>query len=300
MNNAPIAIFVYNRVEHLQKMIDMLEQNTLVTESDLYIFSDGGKNVKDIEAVNHVRQWIVQYKEKSKFRNVFVTEKEHNCGLANSIIGGVNQIFLNHDRVIVLEDDLLVAKSFLVYMNEALTFYEKEKKIWSISGYTPQLESLQNYNRDVYFIYRPYSWGWATWKDRWELVDWKLKNYYRERFDIKNQKQFMRGGNLMPSMLRAQMSGKIDSWYVRWAYEASKRNKYTVYPTKSLVRNIGLDGSGTHCSTDMHDKYDNELGYGETQYTFFMDKLDVKLAKEFREFHSLSIWKRIMLKLKRK
>ena len=152
----------------------------------------------------------------------------------------------------------------------------------------------------ILFSYRGCSWGWATWKDRWELVDWKLKNYYRERFDIKNQKQFMRGGNLMPSMLRAQMSGKIDSWYVRWAYEASKRNKYTVYPTKSLVRNIGLDGSGTHCSTDMHDKYDNELGYGETQYTFFMDKLDVKLAKEFREFHSLSIWKRIMLKLKRK
>lgn len=300
MNNAPIAVFVYNRVDHLQKMIDMLEENKLVTESDLYIFSDGGKNLEDNEAVNRVRRWIAQYKEKAKFRNVFVTEKEHNCGLANSIISGVDQIFLNHDRVIVLEDDLLVAKSFLTYMNDALTFYEKKKDIWSISGYTPRLENLQNYSRDVYFIYRPYSWGWATWKDRWKLVDWQVKNYNKEKFSIRIQRQFMRGGNLLPSMLRAQMNGKIDSWYVRWAYEASKRNKLTVYPAKSLVRNIGLDGSGTHCSTDMKSKYDNELGYPEVSYTFFVNTIDTKLEKEFKQFHSLSIWKRIMLKLKRK
>lgn len=294
---APVAIFVYNRVLHLQKMIEMLEENELVIESDLYIFSDGAKNEKDREAVIEVREWIDQYKEKSKFRSVYITLKDQNYGLANSIIDGVNRVFLTYDKIIVLEDDLLVAKSFLNYMNEALTYYEEKKEVWSISGYTPCLEGLEKYDKDIYFNYRPYSWGWATWKDRWELVDWKIKDYNKEKFDIRIQKQFMRGGNLMPSMLRAQMNGKIDSWYVRWAYEASKRNKLTVYPVKSLVKNIGLDGSGTHCDEDMQDKYESELENDVIKYTFFLDKVDKELEKEFKKFHSLSIWERIIDKI---
>lgn len=297
MSNAPVAIFVYNRINHLQKMMDSLEENELVTQSDLYIFSDGGKDAKDYESVNYVRQWIGQYKKKTKFRNVYVTERNYNWGLANSIIDGVSYIFSQHDKVIVLEDDLLVTKYFLMYMNDALAYYEENKRIWSISGYTPPLKKLQNYEKNVYFNYRPYSWGWATWKDRWQLVDWQVRNYNKEKYNFNIQRRFMRGGNLMPSMLRAQMSGKIDSWYVRWAYEASKRNKITVYPVSSLVKNIGLDGSGIHCSTDMKSKYDNELNCSDTQYSFSVETFDIGLEKEFKAFHSLSIGKRIWKKI---
>lgn len=299
MNRAPVAIFVYNRMDHLKKMMDLLEKNLLVTESELYIFSDGGKNEADTEKVKGVRQWIHEYEKKSQFKTVHIFEKEHNCGLANSIINGVSQIFEKHDRVIVLEDDLLVAKFFLKYMNEALDYYEKEKNIWSISGYTPNLEGLLTYEKDVYLNYRPYSWGWATWKNRWELVDWQVKNYKRERFNRNIRKKFMRGGNLMPSMLRAQMNGKVDSWYVRWAYEASKRDMLTVYPAKSLVQNIGLDGSGTHCDSKMSQKYNSILQDEDRNYNFTKDDVDIVLGKEFREFHSLTVWKRILLVLNR-
>lgn len=300
MSNAPIAIFVYNRISHLQKMLDGLEDNALVAQSDLYIFSDGGKDAEDDKAVKRVRQWINQYSAKTKFRNVIVVEREHNWGLAKSIIEGISYVFLHYDNIIVLEDDLLVSKSFLTYMNKALIFYENNKEIWSISGYTPPLKKLQSYDKDIYFNYRPYSWGWATWKDRWEFVDWQVKDYDREKFNINIQRQFMRGGNLMPSMLRAQMNGKIDSWYVRWAYEASKRNKLTVYPARSLVKNIGLDGSGTHCSVDMNKRYDNELNCSDVQYVFSMETLDKELETEFRRFHSLSLGRRILYKITRK
>lgn len=299
MNRAPVAIFVYNRMDHLKKMMDLLEKNSLVTESELYIFSDGGKNEADTEKVKAVRQWIHEYEKRSQFKTVHIFEKEHNCGLANSIINGVSQIFEKHNKVIVLEDDLLVAKSFLKYMNEALDYYEKEKNIWSISGYTPNLEGLLTYEKDVYLNYRPYSWGWATWKNRWELVDWRVKNYKRERFNRNIRKKFMRGGNLMPSMLRAQMNGKVDSWYVRWAYEASKRDMLTVYPAKSLVQNIGLDGSGTHCESDMQKKYGSELKDAKIQFVFFVNDIEEELIEEFKKFHSMSIWDRVFLLLKR-
>ncbi len=56
----------------------------------------------------------------------------------------------------------------------------------------------------------------------------------------------------MSNMLDAQMEGKIDSWAIRWCYTQSKKNMFTVYPVKSRVRNIGLDGSGTHSGITSH------------------------------------------------
>ena len=248
-NLAPIVLFVYGRPKHTQDMIEALAKNNLAKESDIYIFSDNAKKEKDIENVRKVRKYIDSIKQKKWFANIYIEKAEENKGLAKSVIDGVTKVINKYDKVIVLEDDLIPSKVFLEYMNKALDFYEKKENIWSISGYNIPIQIPKSYKFDVYLGYRGCSWGWATWKDRWNTVDWEVSDYKEFKNNYKKRKQMNRGGPDMAQMLDSQMQGLCDSWAIRWCYEQSKQNKYTIYPVKSLVINQGLDGTGTHSGT---------------------------------------------------
>lgn len=247
---APVVIFVYARPEHTKKMIESLSKNKLAKQSDVWIFSDYAKKESAIDKVNQVRKYIHGIKNEGYFKEVHIIEEQKNKGLANSVIEGVGKIIKEFDKVIVVEDDLILTENFLEYMNEALEFYKEDNRIWSISGYNVPMTIPKKYNKDIYLNYRGCSWGWATWKDRWDLVDWKVEDYKSFKRNIFKRKKFNRGGEDMALMLDSQVKGKIDSWAIRWCYEQSKRDMYTIYPVKSLVYNDGLDGSGTHSGTN--------------------------------------------------
>lgn len=248
---APVVLFVYNRLQHTQTLLSSLEKNPLCSQTDLFIFADAkGKHAKT-SAISEVHQFINNYKCTSAFRRVTTIISHEHKGLANSIIPGVSKVIKKYGKVIVLEDDLIVSEDFLLFMNEALDFFEKNKKIWSIAGYTPPLPSLKNYSHDLYLSYRASSWGWATWLNRWQTVDWKVKNYPFFKYSLIRQLHFNRGGNDLSIMLSQQMDGEIDSWAIRWCYAQSCQNKYTVYPAVTKIKNCGFDGTGTHCKKNI-------------------------------------------------
>jgi len=245
---APIVLFVYNRVEYVNRLIDSLSKNSLCKESDLIIFADGNKNEGDYERVQKVRAYINDIPKKDIFKNVTIYEKEENSGLAKSIIYGVSTVFEKYEKVIVLEDDLIVSKNFLDFMNQALDYYKDEKKVWSVSGFSRNIEYLTHIEEDMYFAVRAQSWSWGTWKDRWELVDWEVRDYNRFKRDFAQRKAFNDGGNDMASMLDRQQSGTINSWAIRFCYNQFKQKAFTVQPTMTLVQNSGQDSSGTNCT----------------------------------------------------
>ena len=165
---APVCLFTYNRLEETRKTLEALSANYLAKESDLIVFSDGAKSDDDVEKVEAVRAYL---KTLSGFKSINISEAGSNNGLASSIISGVTEVLKDRKKVIVLEDDLISAPNFLDFMNQALDFYKDEQEIFSISGYTMDLDSLSKHNKDYYLNYRASSWGWATWDDRWKEID---------------------------------------------------------------------------------------------------------------------------------
>lgn len=247
---APIILMTYARPEHTQKTLDALAGNLLAKESDLYIFCDGPKNARAVEKNQQVQEIIQREATAGRFANVHVTVSQENRGLARSIISGATQIIDTFGRCILLEDDLVTSPCFLTYMNDCLDFYESDPRIWSISGFSFPLKALKKYPYDVYLSYRASSHGWATWKDRWDTIDWEVKDFPELERSFAKRRHFNRGGNDLFRMLRHQMRGERDSWAIRFCYAQSKQNRYAVYPSVSLVHNIGFDGSGTHCADD--------------------------------------------------
>lgn len=290
---APVILFVYNRTTCTKQTLEALEENELAEESELYIFSDGPKYQEDVPKVAEVRDYIEEYRGQSVFKKVTVVKAGKNKGLAASVIGGVTEVIGKHGRVIVLEDDCITTKDFLRYMNGALAFYEENSQIWSVSGYSFSLPSLQDYTKDIYLLYRGSSWGWGTWKDRWETVDWDVSDYRSFRFSIRKRKKFARGGNDLSSMLKAQMHGKIDSWAIRWCYAQSMQDKLTVYPVVSHLCNIGFDETGVHCLSEQKSKYQTPLSEGNHAYQFEDAAIDKTLMKEANAIWRLSLYSRI-------
>ena len=171
---SPICLFTYNRLDETRQTVEALKRNFLAPLSCLYIFSDGPKDETITQKVNEVRQYI---KTIGGFKAIKIFESPVNRGLAKSIIDGVTQIIEKYGRVIVLEDDLITSPNFLDFMNYALEFYQNKERVLSISGYSFSINYPNDYKYDVAIGFRASSWGWATWKDRWNKIDWRVNDY---------------------------------------------------------------------------------------------------------------------------
>lgn len=281
---APIVIFTYKRLDTLQHTIDTLKQCDLIDESEVIIFSDGPKGEHDFEQVATIRQYL---KQLTCFKSITLHFSETNKALANSIIDGVTAVINKNGKVIVLEDDLQLSKNFLVYMNQALEKYENVADVFSISGYNIPIKLPYQYKYDVYFTPRASSWGWATWIDRWEEIDWKVSDYTDFRTNKKMVKEFNNGGSDLAGMLKRQMEGKINSWAIRWCYHQFKVKKFTAYPVISKIQNIGFSDQATN--SNVYNRYKTNLDNSNKRNFIFPDKVELQpyLQNQFRKFYSI-------------
>lgn len=280
----PIALFTYKRVDTLTKTITALLQNYLASQTELYIYSDGPKDDIDVSKVNEVRNYI---KKINGFKNIIIKENKENLGLANSVIYGVTEVINRHGKVIVVEDDLITSPNFLDFMNQSLSFYQNDKEIISISGFTLDLPSLPIKN-DNYFGYRASSWGWGTWKSQWDKIDWGVSDYKQFINSIALQRKFNRGGSDMTKMLKFHHQGRIDSWAIRFCFHQFKYDMKTVFPSVSKVQNIGFSKEASH-TTNVSKRFNTVLDDGKKRIFHFkqFEKMDEQLVKQFRDKFSI-------------
>ena len=239
---APILLFVYNRPEHLKQLIASLQANAEAAQSMLFIYTDAARNKADEEQVNKVREVI---RHIDGFASIEVVERTTNWGLARNIIGGVTEQIRRYGRVIVLEDDLVVAPYFLRFMNDALEAYKDEPQV----GHIQACDFTQDASLpDTFLIKFTGSWGWATWERAWQhfnpdgqaLLNELENRRLTRRFDFNGNYRFTR-------MLRRQVQGKNNSWAIRWNASLFLKDILSLNVGRSLVQNNGFDGSGTHC-----------------------------------------------------
>lgn len=249
---APIILFAFNRPDALKNIIDSLLKNEEAVNSDLYVFVDGPRFNKlgEEEKVKKVQEYV---KSIEGFKSLHYTFSEKNKGLGNSIIAGVSQVINQYGRVIVLEDDLVCSKNFLSFMNQGLDLYETESQIYSVCAYTDKVKVPKTYNYDAYVCTRSGSWGWGTWKNRWENIDWDLKDWKTVRSHRRKFNQW--GGSDCFKMLNDWRIGKNKSWAIRFCYNQYLNDKLSIFPIISKVGNFGFDGSGTNCKKWTRNKF---------------------------------------------
>ena len=255
---APVALFVYNRPDHTRQTLEALARNRGAETTTLYVFSDGPKpnaSAEERQRIAVTRQLVCS---QPWVRNIILVESDANRGLADSIVAGVQRVLAEHGRVIVLEDDIVTSPGFLEFMNRGLELYADDEKVMHLSGYMYPLDLP---TRGTAFLRILSCWGWATWARAWRHYEADVEAHLKRfnspdrirKFNIEGHADFHR-------QLLDNRSGRIRSWAVRWYASWLAEGGLTLFPTQSLVRNIGHDGSGIHCDAD--NRFDTELSDG--------------------------------------
>lgn len=281
---APVVLFCYKRLDLLRQTIEALQQNYLANESELFIYSDGPKKDEDISEITGVRQYL---KTIAGFKKIVLKEATKNKGLAASIIEGVTEIINKYDSIIVLEDDLVTSRNFLTYMNKGLEYFRDNPRIFSITGFSIPMKGLNE--NSIYFTQRSGSCGWGTWKDRWNLIDWEVKDYAELMRSRPARKAFNRMGSDMTGLLIKQKLGKINSWAIRWCYHQFKYDLYSVHPVVSKIKNIGYSSPDATHTKEKFNRFETRLDTSNTTSIDFdiAVTLEKKVIRQFVRPYSI-------------
>lgn len=279
---APVLIVTYDRLEHLKKTITSLQSNIYAEQTDLFIASDYQRSDSEAKKVAAVRGYL---KNIDGFKSVTVFAREKNLGVVDNSNLAVQFIFDKFDRFIIMNDDLVTAPGFLKFINEAFGRYGGNERVFSITGYCPPIQIPSTYQYDAFFLGRMSAWGCSMTKDRYDSV----REITREEFDEfaankKLSRAFVEaGGEDLLVMLKDVAYGSLEAWDVRCMYTQFMKNQYTVYPTQSLILNIGFDGTGMHCGKT--DRFDVALSDKTTFYfpdDVVVDQRIVAANRKFR------------------
>jgi hypothetical protein len=243
MASAPVALCVYNRPDHTRRTLESLGRNPGFDDTPLYVFCDGAKPGENVDEVVRTRAVVRALTPSS----ATIIEREHNLGLAESIIRAASQVCDEHGRFILLEDDDELSVHFLDFMNRALDAYADDDCVMHVSGYAfPSATPLP----ETFFI-RPCfgaCWGWGSWARAWQFfepsVQWLLDQFEQNRraaweFNVRGTMPFIR-------RLRSSLADPSDIWSTRWYASISLAGGLCLRPGRSLLTNIGNDGTGVH------------------------------------------------------
>ena len=293
MDYAPIVLFAFNRPDRLAKTIESLLNNDEAKDCELFVFVDGARpeKVGEADKVNEVRNVV---KNIMGFKELHYSFPETNKGLGKSVIEGVSEVINKYGKAIILEDDLVLLPNFIAYINQGLNRYQDEKDVFSICGYSNRVKRPKGYLADTYFCNRSSSWGWGTWANRWNSVDWTLEPF--EQY-LKYKSQFNRwGGSDCFGMLCGWHEGRNKSWAIRFCFSQFLQKRVSLFPMESLVINEGFDGDGTNCRKWSRFKFDVDIS-GRTDYLFPNEiEVDKRILKQALAYHSITrrIFSKIM------
>lgn len=233
---APVIIFAWRRPKLFLQTISSLSRCFLFEESDVFVFIDGPKRDEDVAYIRETSR-IAQ---NIRSRNLEIVTRRENLGLKNNIKQGVSEVISRYGKAIVVEEDLIFSRDFLVFMNEALDHYSETPDVFSVTGYCPTIRIPRDYGYSVFFFFRASSWGWGTWRRVWmgfKDLDLKfegLKTILDDPYEIH---RFCAAGYDLKDMV---LSAFGRSWAIEFNYYHYINSSFCVYPVRTKLKHIGF------------------------------------------------------------
>jgi hypothetical protein len=266
--------------------LETLASNELAAASTLYIYSDGPKEnaspdllrrIADIRKLIRSRQWC---------KEVVLFESEKNKGLARSVTEGVTAVLNQHGKAIVIEDDVLLSRHFLSYMNRALDRYADNAKVGSIAGWNYFCSGKLT---DNFFFRLPDSVSWAVYARSWKLFEPDIDKI----LTTIEQRQLTSTLNVGDAVdliktLQQQKERMVDSWAVKWTASCIINGLLTLYPSVSLTKHMGYGETSTHCKDDFDEfNYKLRVAQHEIQLTEIPVEENEKAVRYYQNFYRL-------------
>jgi hypothetical protein len=237
---APIIVIAFNRPLKLARCLDQLRD----LENPIYIWIDGPRlnNNSDLQLVEE----CAYLSDKIGLTNFSIIKNEINRG-TDSVVNGITWILERYEQVIVIEDDVVVSKDFIFFCERMLDLYKENKRVGCIAGSNnvpkEYLSTPNDYFRFSCFFY---AWGWATWKDRWEVF-LETKSYdNRDLVWPETANTYLTKYRWREAFKALQENRIAVPWDYKWIFVMWKNRWLSIVPNLNFVLNIGFDEQATH------------------------------------------------------
>jgi hypothetical protein len=240
-----VAIFAFNRPESLRRLLTCFGRNPRATAAEVFVFIDGPRDGRDIEAVEQTAQVAEEFAG-SRWR---IVRSPVNKGLKRSVFEGVTEVCSAFGHAVVLEDDLVLSNSAIDYFSAALERYSDEERVWSICGYTYESPRLTSEHR-TFFLPFAHPWGWATWQRAWSKFQFDPVALDDELLGSPTFRSWFDAGGLWRAtdLLDLAQRGLVNSWFIRWHQAMFLGGGLSLFPSRRYVNNLGVGRGGTHAS----------------------------------------------------
>jgi hypothetical protein len=295
-NFAPIVIPTYNRYEKFKVCMEALSNCADVAKHDIFVFIDGARDAESRKAQNNIMHYLSTLSGSELRLNIEI--REHNLGASQNCFLAQAAITQKYGRSIYMEDDVVPAPGYLRFMNDALNFYEEDLRVLSVAGFSPvDVSSLTE--SGVYFSNRFNAWGSGIWRRSLEVYPSRemfkhVSQDFIDAVDVVEKKY----GSALARLAKKVVDDELDAQDIRNTLVQIVTNRYTAYPVKSFVSNIGHDGSGVHCSkTTIYESVPIELAIRPSFFTTDVSEDNRILAENFK-FRQPGLFKRLLARTK--
>ncbi len=235
--DVPVALFIYNRPVPTRRVLAAI---AAVRPAVLLIVGDGARENRagDAERVAQARAIVDLIDWPCDIRTNFAA---HNLGSRRRVSSGIDWVFTQVDRAIILEDDCVPVPAFFRYCREMLNLYRDDRRVQSISGsdFARRDEPAGHYLSNFALM-----WGWATWADRW--ADYRVDPVDAAAVVDRQWGRSPIRWAYWRRIFTALAAQQMDAWDYQWILTLWRRKTLCVRPTVNLVHNIGFGADATH------------------------------------------------------
>lgn len=251
---APVVLIIFNRPDPTSRVLDAIAS---VKPRRLFVVADGPRadHPEDERLVAETRALIDRVDWAAE---VMTCYSDVNLGCTRRISSGLNWVFEQTPRAIILEDDCLPDPSFFPYCEELLQRYEDATDVQMISG-TNAVGARGLYS---YHFSRTFNiWGWATWARSWRDYDEDMRPWLelRETDWLERLLQDEKGARVARVLLDETSEGR-KPWDFHWTFRGWMRGAVSITPSVNLVSNIGFGAGATHQRDASHPQATRPLG----------------------------------------
>ena len=251
-SDTPLLLIAWRRPHTLRQVIDAIRP---VAPTRLYVACDGPNPDRPGEAEKVAATRAVIETEIDWPCQIERLYADVNQGCRLGVSRAISWFFEQVEEGIILEEDCVPHPDFFPYCTTLLERYRHDTRVWSING--SQFLSPRQCSRfskrsasDYWASAHADSWGWATWRRCWALVDgtygrwvpFRDSSAFASTCSGRDEQAYW--GDIIQGLITL---GKPSSWFYGWLLAGWQQGALSLWPYRNLVSHIGSDPAATHC-----------------------------------------------------
>jgi hypothetical protein len=242
----PVAFVIFKRPDRTARVFEAIRR---ARPTHLFVIADGPREDREAADCEAARAVVEGVDWPCEVTRDFAAE---NIGLKHRLPSGLDRVFEQVDRAIVLEDDCLPHETFFSFCDELLARYSDRERVMHVAG-SQLLREPPRRSASYHFSRYAHIWGWATWGRAWRRFDVELADWHalaREQREDRLRAMFADPSERRYWRYVWDRSGSIDNWDAQWSYALLAHDALAANPNRNLISNIGFGSDATNAVED--------------------------------------------------